>query len=189
MKNEKLQAALRNCLAFASANVGWLIPILAYLLIVFASCRTPQSKSEHSVIANNSRADSTSRIERERARLLTVPASAASLSLNLKKLADLPAGAKYTGRQGQATVTVEKTGDNGYTVTAACDSFVQLVVEKETEIYRLQRKVEGLEETSREERVEVVSQTTPLRWFLICSGCLFWLCAAAGFIYLKWKRK
>ncbi|GAB6123087.1 hypothetical protein [Dysgonomonas termitidis] len=167
----------------------WLIITFVVMLIGLFACKSPQPKSEHSVIANNSRADSTSRVERERARLLTVPASAASLDLNFGSLADLPIGAKYTGKQGQATVTVERISGDSIKVTANCDSLSQLIVEKETEIFHLQNRVSELEDKELK-TVEVYRQTN---WQIVCGwfGKVFMAVIGIGLItlFLKWKLK
>ncbi|GHV13653.1 hypothetical protein FACS1894169_01120 [Bacteroidia bacterium] len=159
------------------------------LLVLLYGCKTTQQKTEHTTTAKIETFDSISRIERENARLLVVPRSSASLDLNFKNLNDLPIGAEYTDKQGLATISVKKTDENDYKITATCDSLAQLVVDKETEIFHLNSKVRELEDVTNEERVEIINETTPIRWFWIYSGRLFWSLVGIGIIYWIWKKK
>ncbi|MDR2002155.1 MAG: hypothetical protein LBQ74_03920 [Prevotella sp.] len=164
---------------------------LAVAIFLLIGCKSPQQNTEHSTVAKDERYDSLSRIEKTNARLLKVPLSSASLNLNFKNLSDLPIGAKYTEKQGQATVSVEKTGDSDYMITATCDSLTELIIERETEIYHLQNKVRELEDITSTERVEIINETTPIRWFWIYSGYVLWALFGLGGIYLilRWKKK
>lgn len=170
-----------------------LIAIVLFWLIVFlvAGCKTPQRQIEHSTTEAVERNDSTSRTEKVNVRLLKVPQSSASLNLNFKNLSDLPIGAKYTEKQGQATVSVEKTGDNDYKITATCDSLTRVIVERETEIYHLQSRIKELTDSTAVRETITINETTPVRWFFIYSGYVFWVLLGCGIIYLilKWKKK
>jgi len=167
----------------------WLIGLIISLLFFLSGCKTTQHNKEHTTSLNEKRTDSISRIEKTNAKLLIIPPSAVSLNLNFKNLSDLPIGAKYTEKQGQATVSVEKTGENDFKITANCDSLTRLIVERETEIFHLQNQVRELEEATHEEKVEIINETTPVRWFWIYSGRLFWSLLGIGLIYWLWKKK
>jgi hypothetical protein len=167
----------------------WLIFLLICLCWFLSSCKTTHQNKEQKTTVNSERTDSISRVEREKARLLVIPRSLASLDLDSKNLSDLPIGAEYTDKQGQATISVKKTGGNDYKITATCDSLAQLVVDRETEIYHLNNKVRELEEVTNEERVEIINETTSARWFWIYSGRLFWSLVGIGIIYWIWKKK
>ncbi len=57
---------------------------------------------------------------------MTVPVSKASLTLTMDNLHNLPAGATYVAKQGQATAKVTSSGDTLF-ITATCDSLQYLV--------------------------------------------------------------
>ncbi len=167
--------------------IGFIIVLILYL----TSCKTKQHTIEHTTAVNTEKIDSTSRIERTNVQLLKIPLTTAALNLNLKNLNDLPVGAKYAEKQGQATVTVEKTGENDYKITATCDSLTRLIVERETEIFHLQSRVKELEENTSEVKETIVNETTGVRWFFIYSGYLLWGLFGCGTIYMlyKWRKK
>jgi len=170
--------------------------MILFAVFMFLGCGNskPQLKTEYTAIQHTHTADSTARIEKNTIRLITIPASSAKLNLNLENLAALPIGAKYQEKQGQATLTVEKTGDNDYNISADCDSLSMIVAEKETEIYHLQNKVKELaEKEAATKEIPIYKQTT---WQIVCGwfGKVFMFILSVGLgigiitIVLKWKR-
>jgi hypothetical protein len=167
-----------------------IISIFSYCLIgTLVGCKTSQLKTETTTAANTETFDSISRIEREKARLLVVPESSVSLNLNFKNLTDLPIGAKYTDKQGQATVSIEKTGDNDYKITATCDSLAQLVIDKETEIYHLNNQLRELESNHAEVKEIIVNQLTGWQNFRVWIGNIALAALGIGIIYKIWQKK
>lgn len=74
-------------------------------------------------------------------KILTVPLTRADLRLNLRELKNLPPGAVYTEKNGQASVRAERKDSIIY-ITATCDS-LQLIVESQyREISRLHTQLE-----------------------------------------------
>jgi hypothetical protein len=113
------------------------------------------------------------------------------MTIGENALRALPPGARYDNRNEQATVTVLKTEDGTYKVSADCDSLSLLLYERETEIYRLERERRDLEKTLTEERIETVREPTGFQWFQIWGFRLLSSAITLLFILKKfdlWKR-
>lgn len=72
---------------------------------------------------------------------LTVPMSQASLHLDLTDLARMPAGSRYTAKEGQANLEIYQAGDSIH-VSATCDSLLFLVESQYREIDRLRQVID-----------------------------------------------
>lgn len=172
--------------------IMWIIGFLISLFMFLSyGCKTkPPLKTEYSIKENKYDADSISRIEKLTMRLLTIPASSVALNVNMLDLSSLPIGAKYEQKQGQATVTVEKTDENNYKITANCDSLSMVITERETQIYHLQAKIRELEE-SQAQTIEIpIYKQTDLQIVFGWFGKVFMGLIGIGLILLllKWKR-
>jgi|GEM_PF-4595717 len=165
--------------------------LLVFFFGLFFACKSnPPLKTESSIKETSSTTDSISHKEKITMQLITIPSSLAALNLNLADLSTLPIGAKYEDKQGQATVGIEKTGENDYKITANCDSLSMIISEKETEIYHLQKTVKELEE--KESQTIEVTKYKQNDWQIVCGwfGKIFMGVLGVGLIILvlKWKR-
>jgi hypothetical protein len=100
-------------------------------------------------------------------------------------LRNLPQGAVYTQKQGQATVSAGIKGDS-LIVTATCDSLQHLVYQYEKEITQLKSAMEVIER-------EKEPCPSPLKWFLygLLGGGLGGGTAASvitSIIIKKWQK-
>ncbi|RRC97478.1 hypothetical protein EII32_10385 [Prevotella sp. OH937_COT-195] len=127
-----------------------------------------------------------------------VPMSTVSLTLMMDSLRELPAGAGYTARQGQANVKVtrrpatEKEPEQ-LVVEAGCDSLELLCASYSKTISVMKRKLETLSDERRALRAE--SKESTVNTFLMraeyfCAGFLSgtaWI--GTLLIFIKLKRK
>jgi len=72
----------------------------------------------------------------------------------IQNLLDLPDGAEYTAKDGQASVNVQRHGDN-IKVTGKCDSIVRQCLFYEREVFRQRSEIDSLKRT-----ISQVEQTT-----------------------------
>lgn len=83
-----------------------------------------------------------------------IPASEATVDVPIRNLLDLPDGAGYTVKDGQASVSVQRHGDN-VTVTGKCDSIARQCLFYEREVFRQRSEIDSLKRT-----ISQVEQTT-----------------------------
>lgn len=83
-----------------------------------------------------------------------IPASEATVDVPIRNLLDLPDGAEYTAKGGQASVSVQKRGDN-ITITGKCDSIARQCLFYEREVFRQRSEIDSLNRT-----ISQVEQTT-----------------------------
>lgn len=186
--NDKRKSGLGN---FIVCVIGLLVTILFLL----NGCRSskPQASSTQETTLKQVLNDSVNRIEKTNARLLTIPTSKVNLNLNISNLSQLPIGAKFQNKQDQATVTVEKVGNDEYKITATCDSLSTIITEKETEIFHLRTQVEELRGEKSEVTIVKVNELT--KYQTICVwivSIILGLVGVAGVIgliilFVKWK--
>lgn len=72
-----------------------------------------------------------------------IPASQATVDVPLQSLLDLPDGAGYMAKDGQASVNVQRHGDR-VTVTGRCDSIARLCMSYEREVFHRRSEVDSL---------------------------------------------
>lgn len=112
-------------------------------------------------------------------RLEGIPESEAKVDVPMQSLLNLPDGAGYTVKDGQASVSVQRHGDN-ITVTGKCDSIARQCLFYEREVFRQRSEVDSLkqvisrmeqassrnEETYRAENdtVQSVKEKPPATW-------------------------
>ena len=106
------------------------------------------------------------------------------IAISVDSLLNLPTGASYHSKNGQAGADVSKIGDTIY-VTATCDS-LEREVEYFQELYCRAR--EDLEAYKNKESTEVKSSSRPFSKWLI-SFLLGFICGATIDIYFNKNRK
>ena len=72
-----------------------------------------------------------------------IPESEAKVDVPIQNLLNLPDGAGYTTKDGQASVSVQRHGDN-ITVTGKCDSIARQCLFYEREVFRQRSEVDSL---------------------------------------------
>jgi hypothetical protein len=163
--------------------------LILLILCCLIGCRTKQQTISERT-DTQTRVDSVSLIQKVTVTPVVVPESTVRLDLSIDELEALPPGAKYTEKDGQATVTVLRT-ETGYEVSANCDSLTFLLTEKETEIYHLNRQITELSEKLQEQRVDTIREPTPFQWFQIWAFRFLLLIIILIFILKKfnvWQR-
>lgn len=114
---------------------------------------------------------------------ITVPQSSVELILSLENLRDLPPGASYHDKSGQANLNVVSDGGN-LIITSSCDS-LQLVIEQwEFRYNKLLREHEELQKTEVKERDPPLHK--PILWF--CIGLISGLVVGIT-LYIYYIRK
>lgn len=83
-----------------------------------------------------------------------IPASEATVDVPMQNLLNLPDGAEFTAKDGQASVSVQRHGDN-ITVTGKCDSIARQCLFYEREVFRQRSEIDSLKRT-----ISQVEQTT-----------------------------
>lgn len=124
--------------------------------------QTEQSKSETTTGVAGQQADRNSQKMEELLQGQTttvttqegIPASEATVDVPIQNLLNLPDGAEYTAKDGQASVSVQKRGDN-ITVTGKCDSIARQCLFYEREVFRQRSEIDSLKRT-----ISQVEQTT-----------------------------
>lgn len=72
-----------------------------------------------------------------------IPESEAKVDVPIQNLLNLPDGAGYTAKDGQASVSVQRHGDN-ITVKGKCDSIARQCLFYEREVFRQRNEVDSL---------------------------------------------
>lgn len=118
---------------------------------------------------------------------MPVPPSFTQVRIPAGKLAELPAGAGYSSRSGQATVNLTRLENGDVLATATCDSLARVVI-------RLQEELERIRGTSevREKPPVVVHEPTGWQWFWIRTGQALSVGLLAGlalrYLRMRFKR-
>lgn len=89
-----------------------------------------------------------------------IPMSQTHLAMSAQTLRELPVGAGYHSRKGQAGLQVIKGAGDSLLITASCDSLQQQVIALTT---RLERAL--LRQREHREQVRTSPTYSPLRWF------------------------
>lgn len=87
-----------------------------------------------------------------------MPASLVQMTMPISTLPDLPDGAAYTEKQGNATASVKRKGDS-LIVTASCDSLQQLVYQLEEGLHRARDETEQV-------KIEERPIQSPFKWYV-----------------------
>lgn len=74
-----------------------------------------------------------------------IPESEAKVDIPMQNLLDLPDGAGYTAKDGRASVSVQRHGDN-ITVTGKCDSIARQCLFYEREVFRQRSEADSLKQ-------------------------------------------
>lgn len=72
-----------------------------------------------------------------------IPESEAKVGVPIQNLLNLPDGAGYTAKDGQASVSVQRHGDN-ITITGKCDSIARQCLFYEREVFRQRSEADSL---------------------------------------------
>ena len=116
--------------------------------------QTEQSKSETTTGVAGQQADrnsqKTEELLQEQTTTITtqegIPASEATVDVPIQNLLNLPDGAEFTAKDGQASVIVQRHGDN-ITVTGKCDSIARQCLFYEREVFRQRSEIDSLKRT------------------------------------------
>lgn len=116
--------------------------------------------------------------------MVGIPASAVKLTIAADSLRKLPEGAVYSGKSGQANLTVGTDGKGNIVAEASCDSLQQLVLWYEEELTRIRS------ETRNETRndVQMEEKRPPNRMGTFITGVLAGLMAGV-LLTIKVKRQ
>ncbi|MEN9919684.1 MAG: hypothetical protein RL662_2120 [Bacteroidota bacterium] len=87
----------------------------------------------------------------------TTPQATAKLNVTPQQLAELPKGAIFQNKQGNATATAKVADDGTIEITANCDSLTLLIENLEIEEYRLQKENKALVTNINKEKTVVLS--------------------------------
>jgi len=127
-----------------------------------------------------------SRLEKRTTKAWVAPQSTAKLNLDIKQLAELPKGASFQNKQGNATATAKVADDGTIEITANCDSLTLLVENLEVEVYHLQKENKALKTTVNKEKTIALSGWQNFQ--IWCGRILFGL-LIVYIIYRKIKAK
>lgn len=160
------------------------VVVTAMIALFLAGC----ASSKKSVIRETSTsreasrlvADSTASVVETWQTPVKVPMSAVSLTLRMDSLRELPSGAGYSARQGQATVKVTRRAPTAneperLLIEAGCDSLELLCSSYSKRISVMKHRIERLSDERRalsEERKESAGNTSLMRLGYFCAGLL-----------------
>lgn len=114
-----------------------------------AACETRRTHADERFdsLAVRLRSLSASRTEANRTLLLTteeVPGQTARLTIPMQELRNLPEGAKYTARNGRASVEAQRHGDS-ILLTGSADSIARRCIYFERQAFRQRRHIDSLD--------------------------------------------
>lgn len=114
-----------------------------------------------------------------------IPPSRATLAVPVDSLRRLPAGAAYTEKSGQATVSLSYE-DGNVVASARCDSLERLVFELSEQLYG---KTEQAGQREEQKTAPVATFGQRFKWYLsgILTGII--LTIIIQIIYRLWQRK
>ena len=164
---------------------------LMLLLALFSwSCRSSKQETTREIKEIGQLTDSVNRLEKRTTKAWVAPASSATLKLDIKQLADLPKGASFQNKQGNATASAKKADDGTLEITANCDSLTLLVDNLEIEVYRLQKENSALvAKINKKEVVELSSWQHFQVWCGRIALGLLIIFIAYKIIKRKWQKK
>lgn len=110
---------------------------LTLLLALFSwSCRSSKTETKSEIRESAQDTDSVSLRVTKTTKAVTTPQATAKLNIDPDALRNLPQGAKFENKQGNATATATIAPDGTLEITANCDSLTLLVDELTKEVYR-----------------------------------------------------
>lgn len=163
-----------------------LVPVLIFLFVLFVtSCRSQKVTTEKEHQETTIQADSTSVVVEKITEVITTPQTTAKLNLTQKQIEELPIGAVYEAKDGNATGTVRKTADNNIEFTANCDSLNLLVESLNKEVYRYQKDNKALVTKLKEQKEVGLSGW---QHFQIYGFRIYIILTLIYIGYRKWKK-
>lgn len=101
---------------------------------------------------------------------VTTPRATAKLNVDPSLLPNLPKGAKFEDKQGNATATLTVADDGTLEITANCDSLTLLIDQLTTEVYRYKENNKALETQLKEKETKGLSgwQNFEIYGFRVC---------------------
>lgn len=160
--------------------------ILFFLLFSLFSCRSSKIETKSEIKESAQDIDSVSLRVTKTTKKVTTPQATAKLNIDPVALANLPKGAKFENKQGNATATATTLDDGTIEITANCDSLTLLIDELTKEVYRYKESNKALETKLTQKETKGLSgwQNFQIYGFRICMAIL-----AIIFIYKKIKQK
>lgn len=163
-----------------------LVPVLIFLFVLFvSSCRSQKVTTEKEHQETTIQADSTSVVVEKITEVITTPQTTAKLNLTQKQIEELPIGAVYEAKDGNATGTVRKTADDNIEFTANCDSLNLLVESLNKEVYRYQKDNKALVTKLKEQKEVGLSGW---QHFQIYGFRIYIILTLIYIGYRKWKK-
>lgn len=157
------------------------IAVAAFLLVLFgSSCRSPKNLTEKETAIEHAVTDREIQRVEKTTKLLTTPQTRANLTLTGDQINNLPVGAKYQAKDGNATGTVEKT-DKGIKFTASCDSLNFLVEQLTKEVYRYKSDSTALVTKLKQQQTIEVNRLTRSQSFQIRG---FWILSVIIIVFI-----
>jgi NH3-dependent NAD+ synthetase len=121
-------------------------------------------------------------------KIVTTPQTTAKLSLTQKQIDELPIGAVYEAKDGNASGTVRKTKDNNIEFTANCDSLHFMLEYAIKEVYRLNKEKTELKNSLKEEKIVEVNKLNGWQYFQIYGFRIYVILTIIYIVYIKWKK-
>ena len=177
-----------------------IVVVTAMIVLFLAGCASSKKsvmrETSTSREVNRLAADSMVSVQETWQTPVKVPASMVSLTLKMDSLRELPAGAGYSARQGQATVKVTRRAPTEkeperLVIEAGCDSLELLCASYSKTISVMKHRIERLSDERRalsEERKESAGNTFLMRLEYFCAGLLSGIMGIV-FTFIKLKRK
>lgn len=163
-----------------------LVPVLIFLFALFVtSCRSQKVTTEKEHQETTIQADSMSVVVEKITEVITTPQTTAKLNLTQKQIEELPIGAVYEAKDGNATGTVRKTADDNIEFTANCDSLNLLVESLNKEVYRYQKDNKALVTKLKEQKEVGLSGW---QHFQIYGFRIYIILTLIYIGYRKWKK-
>lgn len=167
----------------------YLLVLISLFVLCATSCRTLKVTSESTEKTETNRLDSVSRLEiRETKTYVTAPATA-KLNLSPLQIAELPPGAGFRNKQGNASIEVKMQKDGTLELTANCDSLTLLLDNLTIELYHLNSENTAIKHQLKQEKTVEVNKPTGWQWFQIYGFRIYVLLTIIYIIYRKWKIK
>lgn len=161
-------------------------PALILLFALFgSSCRSQivTIEEEHQEVRH--RTDSTSEVVEKITKIVTTPPTTAKMNLTQKQIDELPIGAVYEAKDGNASGTVRRTKDNNIEFTANCDSLNLLLESLNREVYRYQKDNKALVTKSKEQKEVGLNSW---EYFQIYGFRIYVILTFIYIVYRKWKN-
>lgn len=141
------------------------LPLASIMTIALfaSSCKSTEIRTH----SRETRSDTLQERRSAQLTLMPVPPSRTTLALPLPQLRNLPPGANYSSRSGQARLDIRRGQGDTLQVTATCDSLARQVILLTEELTRIRSKAE-----TEEKLPPPVRSPTGWQWFWIRLGQL-----------------